>query len=158
LLTIEYCVVGSGWAECNISFDKTSIKITASYLSDALGNLILGAIAILSGFSRISFGFDEEPGEYRWCIQLIDSGDISLKILSFDELWSNKPDSEGKEILHIESNPLEFGKAVQKAALAVLEKHGADGYLETWVEHPFPIKLYELLNEHIMYWEQNTSN
>ncbi len=116
-LSIEYRLVGSGWAECRIvTTGGEYTVITASYLSDALGNLILAAVGVLVGFTRLSFGFDEEPGEYRWVIRTTGDNDLVVEVLSFDESWSNKPDSEGKPLLRIECSRLQFARAVAQAA------------------------------------------
>ena len=40
-------------------------------------------------------------------------------------------------------------RAVHRAATSVLEEYGENGYLEKWVEHPFPIRHLELLSEQL---------
>jgi hypothetical protein len=144
-ITIAYRLVGTGWAECLISDEKTSCEVTASYLSDALRTLVLAATALASGFSRLSFRFDEEPGEHRWVISSPRMNEIELQILAFDQLWGNRPDIEGRSLFRTRCLPETFAKAVAVAARTVLEEHRESGYLERWSEHPFPtIQLEEL--------------
>ena len=123
----------------------SSCDVTASYLSDALRNLVLAAAAVQSGFLRLTFRFDEEPGEYRWVIRSPRPNEIELEILSFHELWGVQPDSEGKCLFKTRCLPETFAKAVAAAAHSVLEEHGEAGYLDRWSEHPFPsVQLSEL--------------
>ena len=79
-LTIDYRLTGSGWADCTVRADGKACEISASYLSDALGNLVLAAVAVLAGAHSISVGFDEEPGEYRWAVVRTDNGTLRLTI------------------------------------------------------------------------------
>ncbi len=146
-LTIEYSLRGAGWADCKVSFGERSIDITASYLSDALGNLVLAACMAYSGFHSVSFGFDEEPGEYRWVIERIGGTEMLLRILEFGELWSNAPNNAGKELLSCKVGVQEFARAVHQAAATVLAKHGSDEYLVQWVEHEFPSLQMALLTQ-----------
>ncbi|MFZ5543951.1 MAG: hypothetical protein ACOZJZ_10350 [Pseudomonadota bacterium] len=154
-LTIEYRLAGSGWADCAIQLEGRTCQISASYLSDALGNLILAAAAVVAGVHSVSVGFDEEPGEYRWAVVKSGGNEVNVRLLEFQELWGNAPDSEGKLLLEFAIRPLEFGKAVANAARAVLQEYGAAGYKERWVEHDFPIRQFELLTELIARWERN---
>lgn len=155
MLKIDYRLVGSGWAECTICTDEGSCELSTSYLSDALGNLVLAAAAVLSGAHSISVGFDEEPGEFRWSVTRMDSSTIRLNILSFEELWGNRPDAEGSVLFSWIGPPLEFGRSVRDAAEALLQKHSLADYKKQWVEHDFPSTELELLRSHIATWERN---
>ena len=137
-VTIEYRLDGTGWSECTLIIGDDKCELTGSYLSDALRNLVLAGTAVASGFTRVSFGFDEEPGEYRWVIASPRFNEIELEILSFDELWGGKPDTEGKSLFKARCLPEDFALAVQAAAHSVLERYGEAGYMKLWHEHPFP--------------------
>jgi len=137
-VTIEYRLDGTGWSECTLANGESKCELTASYLSDALRNLVVAATAIASGFNRVSFGFDEEPGEYRWVLTSPRLNEVEVEILAFDELWGGRPDAEGRSLFKSRCLPEEFAKAVQVAAHRVLEQHGEAGYMTLWHEHPFP--------------------
>lgn len=141
-LEIDYQLSGKGWADCVVSIAGERCEISASYLSNALRNLILAANGALTGLRSVSFSFDEEPGEYRWVSHSPRPNEIEVEILEFQELWGWKPDSEGKSLLKFRCQPIDFAKAVQATATKLLEKHGESGYLEKWSEHPFPMVQY----------------
>ncbi|KRB93810.1 hypothetical protein [Noviherbaspirillum sp. Root189] len=144
-LKIDYRLTGTGWAECELSDEEASCVVTASYLSDALRNLVLAATAVISGFNRVAFGFDEEPGEYRWVITTSRINEIDLQILEFNELWSGKLDDEGRLLFHTRCLPDTFADAVHVAAQKILNELSAQGYEDKWSEHPFPMaQLQEL--------------
>lgn len=148
-LSIDYRLSGTGWSDCIVTAANGRCELTASYLSDALGNLVLAALGVISGFRTLSFGFDEEPGEYRWVIDAIDLNEIKLQVLAFDELWGSKPNSGGKLLFETTCRPIVFATAVEHAAATVLNVHGEEGYLEKWSEHPFPTRQLALLRERI---------
>jgi hypothetical protein len=150
-LAINYDLVGTGWSTCVVEVGDKRVELSASDLSDALANLLVFALTMASGFHSSSFGFDEEPGEYRWVAEAIDVNRIRLRILSFDALWSHKQDSEGKVLVELELSPLVLAQVVYAAAEAVLEKYGADGYAEKW-SGSFPERELSLLRSAIEQW------
>jgi hypothetical protein len=151
VLTIDYQLTGTGWANCTVRAGEHDCKLSASYLSDALGKLILAAGAILAGAHSVSVGFDEEPGEYRWSIVRTDGDTVRLSILSFQHLWGNLPDADGTPLLSVSCDPLDFAKSVCEAAEAVLKKHGVAGYKERWCDD-FPSQQLDLLRSYIAAW------
>ncbi|WP_156226394.1 hypothetical protein [Herbaspirillum chlorophenolicum] len=138
LLNIEYRLTGIGWASCKLVSENSSCLISASYLSDALYKLISSAISVCTGVNRISFGFDEEPGEFRWIIKQSRINEIEIEIRSFEELWGGKPDEDGEVLFQTQCRPITFAKLVYATAQLILEDIGESGYLEKWHEHPFP--------------------
>lgn len=145
-LNITYRVIGVGWAECTVDDGESTCTVTASYLSDALGNLVLAALALLSRFSRLTFSFDEEPGEYRWVISSPRLNEVEIQILSLNELWGDKPDSEGRLLFRTVCTPETFGNSVHAAAACVLAEYGEAGYQKQWSEHPFPMAQFRELS------------
>ena len=154
VLTIDYRLTGSGWADCIVRAGERSCKLSASYVSDALGKLVLAAMAVLAGAHSVSVGFDVEPGEYRWSVVLTDGSTVRVSILSFQDLWGNLPDADGTPLLSISCAPLEFVKSVWEAAEVVLEKHGLADYRDRW-GHDFPSQELGLLRSYIAAWERN---
>jgi hypothetical protein len=65
-VSFAYHLVGSGWAECTIAVDEQHATMTASYLSDAFGDLLGAVIRMVDGQPEATASFAEEPGEYRW--------------------------------------------------------------------------------------------
>lgn len=141
-IQIDHRLTGSGWAECILSSDGRACLLTASYLSNALGNLVLAANGVLAGFSALTFSFDQEPGEFRWLITTPRPNEIQVEVLQFPELWGGRPNEEGRSIFAWSCHPVEFAKAVANAARRVLETYGELGYREKWDEHPFPTAQY----------------
>lgn len=138
-VTLQYTLTGSGWAECILQVDEQQIRLTASYLSDALGNLLTIPIQLLKGYDDITISFDEEPGEYRWRVKPLHDEMISIQILEFDELWGHQPDEEGKTIFSATCRLRTFCGAVLSASQKVFEQYGFEGYKAKWVEYDFPL-------------------
>lgn len=146
MLSIEYDLVGTGWSTCVVRDDDKWVELTASYLSDALGNLAATAVILAQGADEARFSFDEEPGEYRWVIHG-RGRDVRVRILAFKKLWGNEPDEVGEEVFATTCDRMVFGRAVLRALERVLEKFGSEGYKEKWVDADFPHREFAELEE-----------
>ena len=149
-LSFDYRLTGAGWSECRITRGPHGVTITASYLSDALGQLAAAVLLMQLGSQAARVSFDEEPGEYRWGFDRVVAPDrqpqgIQLRIWRFDDLWAGLPDDKGE---------LQFEQIVELDDLLaatvemlgnVLNTYGLDGYHERWIEHEFPKALLDQL-------------
>jgi hypothetical protein len=144
-LDIAFRLTGQGWAECRLVDENAESTVTASYLSDALRHLVLAATAVLSGFRRVTFTFDEEPGQFRWVISSLRMNEIELNLLEFKNLWSDESDSEGVRIFRTICRPRVFAEAVDAATSKLLCEIGEVGYAERWGQHPWPSLQYQEL-------------
>jgi hypothetical protein len=136
----EFRLVGTGWAEGRIAIGHEFATPTASYLSDALGDLIRAVRALCAGAHEERASWDEEPGEYRWIFERGGST-VRLRLLALPE-WRaivDAPDADGEVLLDAECQVSDLGSAIASGARRLLNEVGADGYREKWVEDPFPL-------------------
>ena len=135
----EFRLVGTGWAEGRIAIGDEFASPTASYLSDALGDLIRAVGALCEGAHEVRASWDEEPGEYRWIFQRVGST-VRLRLLGFPHLrgWQDAPDGDEEVLLDAECPVSDLASAIASGAQRLLDEVGADAYEEKWVEHPFP--------------------
>src|SRR5947209_5817918 len=127
-VSVSYNLTGTGWAECTVAIDKQQATITASYLSDALADLLGAVIRVVEGEAEATASFAEEPGEYRWRLIRIEPDRLLVRILEFPQLWGHRPDEEGKLVLHAECRLRAFAGAILSASQRVLEEFGIAGY------------------------------
>jgi hypothetical protein len=144
-VVIHYSLVGSGWAECLIEIDGQSVHLTASYLSDALADLLEAVTLVVRGVEESTASFAAEPEEYRWRLQRISPNRLQVSIIWFTDLWKHRPDAEGKVILQAECRLRTFAGAVLSASQQVLSVHGLAEYRENWVNYEFPIAIQQKL-------------
>jgi hypothetical protein len=137
VLEFSYRLTGFGWSEARIADATGEATVTASYLSDALRDLVDAVCVITEGKLESRCSWDEEPGEYRWIFNR-DSNAARLKILVFDELWSDKPDTEGRLIYTTEQPILRLARLVLSECQRLLNDLGEDGYHREWGAHPWP--------------------
>ena len=64
-VSFSYNLIGRGWSECTVVIDNKRAKVTASYLSDAFGDLLGAMIRMVEGQPEATASFAEEPGECR---------------------------------------------------------------------------------------------
>ena len=110
---------------------------TASYLSDALGDLIRAVRALLEGAENARASWEEEPGEYRWVFQRSGS-EVRIRLLDFADVHDQAPDEDGEVLLDATCALRDLGLAVATGAQGVLDELGTAGYLARWELHPFP--------------------
>jgi hypothetical protein len=146
-VTFAYHLVGSGWAECTIAIDDRHATMTASYLSDALGDLLGAVIRMVEGQPEATASFAEEPGEYRWRFFRKEPDRLLIRILDFPQLWGDRPDEEGKVLFEAECRLRPFAGAVLSESQGLLDKHGREGYLGMWHQHEFPLEAQEELQQ-----------
>ena len=140
-VSLEYNLTGRGWSECIVEIDDQRIILTASFLSDALADLLRAIADVLRGNDEATASFTEEPGEYRWQFMRVSKDRLSVCILWFDEFYRNRPKLEGKVILKAECRLRTFAGAILSASQRVLETYGLDGYRKQWVRYEFPTTL-----------------
>lgn len=132
-----YRLTGAGWSEARLTVGAASTPLSASYLDDALGDLVRATAALHQAQSTVRVSWAEEPGEFRWVLDR--SGDqLSIRVLWFDSLWGPDPDEKGKLLLHATCLLTAFQRAIAFGARAVLDEWGEAGYRAKWIEHDFP--------------------
>jgi hypothetical protein len=133
----SFRLTGTGWAEGRIAVGDSFATPTASYLSDALGDLIRAVRALLEGAEDARASWEEEPGEYRWVFQRSGS-EVRMRLLAFPDVYDDGPDEDGQALLDVTCLVTDLALAVASGAQRVLDQLGPDEYQQRWVEHPFP--------------------
>lgn len=146
-ISFSYHLTGSGWAECTIAIDEQHATMTASFLSDAFGDLLGAVSRMVEGEPEATASFAEEPGEYRWRFFEKGADRLLIRILDFPELWSDQPDEKGKILFEAECRLRTFAGAVLSESQRLLEKHGREGYLGMWHNHEFPLERLDKLRQ-----------
>jgi hypothetical protein len=158
-MEFTYRLTGIGWAEARIADSTSHAVMRASYLSDALGDLLEALGAILEGAAEARCGWDEEPVESRW-IFARDEGDLlTLRIfaetfdrpdsVAWEEWLTLGPDEQG-ELRFSTTQPVTvLARAIADGAAAVLAEYGEAGYQEKWLEHPFPLARLEMIRGYL---------
>lgn len=138
-VSFSYALVGTGWSECRVAVGEQQAIVSASYLSDALGDVVGAVVRLVEGQPEAGASFDEEPGEYRWRFSRVGADRLRVRILEFPELWGHRPDEEGKTLFEAECRLRTFAGAVLSELQRLLAEYGVAGYRERWVEHEFPV-------------------
>jgi hypothetical protein len=137
-----YRLVGLGWAEARLVDGAASATITASYLSDALADLLEAVAGLLAGAEETRCCWEEEPGEYRWIFRQ-DGRRVDLDVLWFDDDYDPETDfrgvdEQGKLVFTTQQSLRVLAAAIADGAGLVLAEHGEEGYLAQWHLYPFP--------------------
>ena len=137
-IDFHYELTGAGWSECRLAIGDVHCEVTASYLSDALGELASAIEDVLRwpGVDARAV-FVEEPGEYRWRFVAAGADRVRVRIIEFPD-WGMKADESGKAIFDAECGRRALGEAVAAELRRLFDVHGARGYREKWVEYDVP--------------------
>lgn len=143
---INYRLTGAGWAQCDVTIGTDRVNTSASYLSDALGELANAIVDIKNGAIKSTARFEEEPGEYCWIFHRNDD-QLRLLILWFHEYrYNNDHDEKGDVVLDAECSLASFLQAFVAALKQILKEHGGvKGYKRKWIGHSFPTEAYNKL-------------
>lgn len=137
-VSVTYNLTGAGWAECLVEIGDQQACLIASYLSDALGDLLHAIKGLLYGAPDTTACFTDEPGEYRWRFHRSEPDQVRLRILRFNECFSKSPDERGEVILDGQCRLSTLAGAILAAAQRILREHGVEGYAREWKNHRFP--------------------
>jgi hypothetical protein len=91
IVRFEYHLVGHGWSDAALQIGSNSISLTASYLSDALGDLVSAVAAVAEGAPAVKTSFVEEPGEFVWTFDSVNDSDVQVRIAWFND-WPSSCD------------------------------------------------------------------
>jgi hypothetical protein len=142
----HYELTGRGWSECSIAIGGVRCEVTASYLSDALGELASAIEDLLRWSTDARAIFVEEPGEYRWRFIPTDGDHVRVKVIEFPH-WGKRNDAAGKVIFDADCERRALAEAVVRELRRLWDAHGLRGYREKWVNHDFPEERLRAIEE-----------
>lgn len=142
IVEFSYRLTGTGWAEARVGDGDRSVALSVSYLSDALGELLLAIACLQEGAEEAQCFWEEEPGEYRWLFRREDDA-VVVTIIAFEDCWPHLPNEAGEVVFTTKASLKDIATTVVTGCRAVLDNWGEAGYLKKWVEHPFPTDLME---------------
>jgi len=126
--SVTFLLEGAGWATLTLTVGSAAYCLDGvSYCTNALRDLVTAALDVLKG-REANCLFDGEPIEWElsaWPDAMPDW--VELRLIE------NKQDK-----LKARCEARAFAAAVCREATRILEDHGAAGYHELWVMHPFP--------------------
>lgn len=148
-MEFKYELSGAGWANGFIEINSNTEYFSASYLSDAMYDLLKALISLLPELSpspviSAQSQMHEEPGGKDWTLNRIDSCYLNINIVSFEDLVRRKKLTQNfNETCKIS----EFVKAVITSLDLLLQQHGLEGYKVKWINYDFPKKEYSILKD-----------
>jgi hypothetical protein len=86
----EFSLTGMGWARASLQSTNDSAQLTASYLSDALPDLLRALLELVGGAERATCTWEEEPGEYSWEFDRVD--DVVHVRITGEDVWDDDDD------------------------------------------------------------------
>jgi hypothetical protein len=121
---VEFSVrlTGSGWARAGLAQSEEA-ELPASYLSDALGEVLLAVAELHEGENAAIASWAQERGEYRWLFSRTD-GEVSLQVLALRDSCPRLADAEGSIVFSATCPLDEMARAIAEGAWGVLSLEG----------------------------------
>lgn len=132
----SFTLQGSGWAEGAVGDDERHARMTVSYLTDALGDLLEAVWRSGNGEAEARCSWEDEPGEYRWILTRAGE-DVHVRILEFADRYPSRPDDAGMLLFETRQPWPVLARAIALGASRTLEQHGEADFLTNWGK-PFP--------------------
>lgn len=136
-MEFSYTLVGSGWAQARVAAGATSATFRASYLTDALADLLAAVTSMVGGAATATCRWTTEPRENRWVFRR-EADAVLVQVLRLADVEHREPDERGAVAFQTRLPLRELAEAVADGATQTLSALGEAGYREAWVEHPFP--------------------
>jgi len=160
-ISIRYDLGQYGWASFTIVAGEQSVEVgDFGDCTDALGDLVQAALLIATGASRAEARFDGEPNEWR--LVVVDTGSrdppvsaerpvtqrqVTVRVMAFADLMQYLPEEEGGVLFDALVGRGAFALAVQRAAHAVWDQYGSEGYDAAWLSTDgFPVRALKALD------------
>jgi hypothetical protein len=147
VVAFSYSLTGSGWAKASLVIEGGRADMTASYLSDALGDLCEAMLRLLEGEETTTTSFVEEPGEYRWLFTRRPNDQIHVRILSFAD--EGLPEADGEVLLDAECSLDKLARRVVASVRELERTYGKKGYRKKWKEHDLPVSLADRITSRL---------
>ena len=137
-MKVDYRLAGSGWADCDVEIAGQHAVLRASYLNDAVGDMLAAVAVVARGAEESTFSFHEEPQEVRWRLHRVGPERLRVRIIRLEDAFHHLPDEAGEVLLDAECRTRTFAGEVLSAAQRILEEHGLAGYRTEWGMYDFP--------------------
>ena len=157
-LEFNYKIIGVGWAICELQTANESLTFRASYLSDALNDLLNALLSLNSDMNpeyyvdETNFSWYQEPGLTEWHIKAFDiksnGENLHFKINQYvDDTEKGAPETTSAFACNYD----EFVYSVVESLERLIQKFGIVGYRAIWVEADFPVVAYLKLKHYAIH-------
>lgn len=149
MISFRYELEGAGWADTYLSDGASSATIPASYICDALRNLVDAIQSLFTTNSAVCI-WQEEPGKIKWLFS--KTGDfVELRVEWWNDTRTHPDRDEWRLVLDRvmfsgQTTLIDFAIQVDRELHRLLDKWGLDGYLREW-KHPFPVEAHQRLRQ-----------
>ncbi|WP_299277303.1 hypothetical protein [uncultured Psychroserpens sp.] len=146
MIYIEYNLGDAGWATATIGNGHLMQQIRTSYLHDTLKQLGESALCIKEDKGKRVI-FMDEPGEHHLVISKFSEKEIAYELRWYNDHtdWNAIEDDTFTLILSGKTTTVNYVNEVRNILKTLWKTYGAKSYKEKWINHEFPIDIFEQL-------------
>jgi hypothetical protein len=139
--------IDAGWIDATVRSSRYWAQLRASFLSDAIGDLLSTVNELISGAAEARCSWSVEPGEYRWIFTRAGEETL-LRILGFRDGEDLEPDDAGTFVFETTATLPTLAAVVAKSVEQRFGD-GGDGEYEAAWGYPFPKQQLAALNGYL---------
>jgi hypothetical protein len=132
VFSLTYSLIGQGWCQATLRDGAHEVSIRATYLTDALRDLVDAVIAVMRGASHVACTWQDEPGEHRWLFDRQDADEVTITIRRFDSTFSRQSDELGEIIFTARCPQRRLAGQLLTQMWHLLNDQGLEGYRGLW--------------------------
>ncbi|WP_341320365.1 hypothetical protein NSQ62_11935 [Solibacillus sp. FSL H8-0523] len=157
-MKFKYKIIGAGWAICELQTANETFTFKASYLSDALGDLLNALLSLNSDNNpefyedKTEFRWYQEPGLTVWHVKAFDIKSNAENLSFRVNQYLNDSEKGAPETTSVFAcNYDELIYTVVESLERLIQKFGLVGYQVMWGDIGFPVVAYLKLKHYAIY-------
>lgn len=146
-MEFQYRLNGLGWADGLIEINSQKCTFSASYVTDAFGDLLESILSLVTREEHtVTILWDEEPAGVEWILARQMDDTLSVTIKRYDDA-SEMYEGPNEIPVHTRYPFRDFIVQIMNAADELLLTHGIVGYRKKWYQYDFPLSSYLQLKQ-----------
>ena len=148
-MKFRYRLQGAGWAYAELSDRGRRVTVQASYLSDALGDLLSALVELTEGGRTATCLWAEEPAVVRWTFTARYDGILcSMRRFPDEKAAATPPPHRYGTVIFTTTRPLpHLVAAVTDEVAGLRDRYCDDEYERRWQAASFPSRRLDQLQE-----------
>lgn len=137
-----------GWLDIFITpTSGERIEILASFLTDAIRDLVDKLIALKKGADDVEITIQTEPGEYRFWIKKQSASRVQFEVYEMSDNFSSEAVHEGRRLMSEEVTRVRLYKLMYRE-LKKMKDLGLDEYKKRW-SGDFPLSGFTQIERYV---------
>lgn len=116
MIIISLSLIEPGYVRADlVNQSNETVSVLGSHFTNVIDDLISAFIVIGREVKEKIIEWQDPPGQYRWRLTRMDNYEVYLRVVSFEDSYSNKDDNKGKTIFEGKDDLIRLTRSVIRA-------------------------------------------